>query len=134
MIIDSVAANLTCEDVPVSECPLSICTVLGDKCVDRLRLVFHFYRISFFILLDLAAASEICACTQTGISGGNQTGVIGCRRHPTFPDQATTIAEYCYVNGGAAAQCPCSKPSPVFEGAAYRLCATGIVIFTLCCR
>lgn len=71
-----------------------------------------------------AATSAECACTQTGWSGTVQTGVIGCRSHPSFPDNGTTVETYCYVNGGSAAKCPCSRPSDSFPGAAYRLCMT----------
>ena len=63
---------------------------------------------------------------MTGYSGGVNTGVIGCRAHWSFNGTNPDVSQFCYVNGGAAANCPCTKHSEIFKGAAYKLCDSGL--------
>jgi hypothetical protein len=117
--------NKTCADVPPELCPRSLCSLSPDgRCQDCLFL-------SLFLCDLSAAVAEECACTQTGLSGNASTGVVGCRRHPSFPDGGTSHVKFCYVNGGAAAKCPCSKPSTHFPGASYRACQNSLWFITL---
>ena len=92
-------ANITCADLTLQQCPTEICEIIGDSCVDRLRISFISRCFASFIHV-VALTTEACQCSQTGMSGGIQTGVIGCTRDVSFPDNGTTIVEYCYVNGG----------------------------------
>ena len=77
-----------------------------------------------------------CDCTQTGMSGGVVTGVAGCvswaNQEPGlfFPLEKRTgtveASYFCYINGGADANCPCVHASVNFTGAAYRPCADSL--------
>jgi secreted trypsin-like serine protease len=61
--------------------------------------------------------SDPCACTQDGISGGVNTGRIGCDQH-SFDVSDTDF--YCMTVGGAS--CGAATPSDAFPGASWKLC------------
>ena len=80
-------------------------------------------RNSIFVLTTTAPLADACQCTSTGLSGGVQTGVVGCTRDSVFPTGIADRDMYCFINGGASAKCPCSFNSTAYPGAAYIFCA-----------
>ena len=65
-----------------------------------------------------------CMCTYTGLSGGVQTGVLGCQLHEVFNAGAVDPSVmFCYINGGAQSRCPAIFESTIYPGAAFRQCS-----------
>eukprot|EP00042_Codosiga_hollandica_P055143 m.763127 g.763127 ORF g.763127 m.763127 type:complete len:1144 (-) comp59055_c0_seq8:114-3545(-) len=103
-----------CKTVGYEECPVKLC--FRDEPSRR--------------CIDPGDAPE-CACTLDGMSGGVQTGALGCASHSVFAKGDDTRLMHCYINGGEASNCPCQEVSTVFPGAAFRRCSTACTAFIL---
>jgi hypothetical protein len=120
-LLISLESSTPCLESTLDQCPEELCIRNSTSCIDRLKTC----HISLSVQLTIRTAflSEECECTEDGISGNVSTGIIGCTRHDAFNSKALTRPEaFCFVKGGAAADCPCAKKSSVFPGAAYRVC------------
>lgn len=92
IIAVAILANIACADVPADKCPLQICSLSPTgQCQDRLRcaIIPHIHTLD---CRRSASRSDECACTQTGWSGGVNTGVIGCRRHSSFVNATNEVS------------------------------------------
>lgn len=70
----------------------------------------------------LAEGLDDCACSPNGISNGADTGIRGCGRH-NFPRD---LRRLCYVVGGIQCKKTKVQASELYEGAAYKVCGTGL--------